>query len=74
MITLQSDAAFIEQSADEFDAYLTEDGLDYIREEREKLGDQNNAAKELYTRYSKLLVQVGNRLDDSYKKSAGLKF
>ncbi|MEP2668994.1 MAG: DUF4198 domain-containing protein [Cyclobacteriaceae bacterium] len=74
LITLQSDAAFIEQSADEFDAYLTEDGLDYIREEREKLGEQNNGAKELYTRYSKLLVQVGNRLDDTYKKSSGLKF
>jgi len=74
MIAMQSDAAFIEQSSDEFDAYLTEDGLDYIREEREKLGEQNSSAKELYTRYSKLLVQVGAKVDDTYKKSAGLKF
>ncbi|MEQ8364549.1 MAG: DUF4198 domain-containing protein [Cyclobacteriaceae bacterium] len=74
MIVLQSDAAFIEQSAEEFDAYLNEDGLDYIKEEREKLGEQNNGAKELYTRYSKLLVQVGARTDDTYKKPAGLKF
>ncbi|MCB0492550.1 MAG: DUF4198 domain-containing protein [Cyclobacteriaceae bacterium] len=74
MIAMQSDAAFIEQSSEEFDAYLSEDGLDYIREEREKLGEQNSSAKELYTRYSKLLIQVGERADDTYKKSAGLKF
>ncbi|MFZ1807554.1 MAG: DUF4198 domain-containing protein [Cyclobacteriaceae bacterium] len=74
MITLQSDAAFIEQSSDEFDAYLIEDGLEYVRREREKLGEQNSVAKELYTRYSKLLVQVGARADDTYKNPAGLKF
>lgn len=74
LVALQSDAAFIEQTADEFDAYLTEDGLDYIREEREKLGEQTSGAKELYTRYSKVLVQVGTKTDDTFKKSAGLKF
>lgn len=74
LIAMQSDASFIEQSSEEFEAYLSEDGLDYIKEEREKLGEQNKTATELYTRYSKLLVQVGDRLDDTYKKPAGLKF
>ncbi len=73
MIAMESDAAFIEQNPDEFDAYLIEDGLEYIREERQKRGEQNKNARELYTRYAKLLVQVGDKTDDTYKKSASLK-
>ncbi len=73
MIALESGEAFIEQTSDEFKAYLEEDGLHYIIDEREKLGEQNNKAREMYTRYAKLLVQVGGRTDDTYKKPAGLK-
>lgn len=74
LIALQSDVALIERTPEEFDAYLSDDGLEYIREERERRGEQNNAAKELYTRYAKLLVQAGSRTDDTFKKHAGLKF
>lgn len=73
LIAMESNEAFIEQEPEEFAAYLEEDGLDYIIENRLAKGEQLNSARELYTRYAKLLVQVGDRTDDTYKKTAGLK-
>lgn len=73
MVTLESNNAYIELEPEKFDSYLKEDGLDYILEERRKLGEENKTSRELYRRYAKLLVQVGDRTDDTYKKSAGLR-
>lgn len=73
LLSLESDDSYIEQTVEEFDAYLLEDGLEYIKEERVKRGEQNKSARELYTRYAKLLVQAGDRTDDTYKKATGLK-
>jgi len=73
LVALESDNAYIELDPEKFDGYLTEDGLDYIKEERVKRGEQNIPSRELYSRYAKLLVQVGDKTDDTYKKSAGLK-
>lgn len=73
LIAMESDNAYIELEAEKFDEYLTEDGLEYIKEERLKRGEQNHTSRELYSRYAKLLVQVGDKTDDTYKKSAGLK-
>lgn len=73
LIAMESNKAFIEQEPEEFAAYLKEDGLEYIIESRLARGEQLNNARELYTRYAKLLIQVGDRTDDTYKKTAGLK-
>jgi uncharacterized GH25 family protein len=73
LIALESDNAYIELEAEKFDEYLVEDGLDYIKEERLKRGEQNKPSRELYSRYAKLLVQVGDKTDDTFKKSAGMK-
>lgn len=73
MITLESNDAFIELDPEKFDAYLEEDGLDYIKEQRQQLGEQNKTSRELYRRYAKLLVQVGDRTDDTYKKETGMR-
>ena len=73
MVTLESNNAYIELEPEKFSAYLQEDGLDYILDERERLGEALRPSRELYRRYAKLLVQVGDRTDDSYKKPAGLK-
>ncbi len=73
MVALESNNAYIELNPEKFNAYLKEDGLEYILEERKKLGEEFQTSRELYRRYAKLLVQVGDRTDDSYKKMAGLK-
>lgn len=73
MIALESNDAFIELEPEKFDAYLEEDGLEFIKEERKKLGEENRNSRELYRRFAKLLVQVGDKTDDTYNKTAGFK-
>ena len=71
LIALQSNAAFMESDAQAFHDYLKEDGLENIIDIRQKAGTENAPAKEFYTRFAKLLVQVGNRTDDTFKKRLG---
>lgn len=74
LFAMQSNAAYLELPAEEFNAYLKEDGLDYILEEREKLNQLGNPSRENYTRFAKLLVQTGTKTDDTYKKQLGLRY
>jgi uncharacterized GH25 family protein len=73
MVTLRSNAAFIELEADKFNDYLKEDGLEYILEKRKATNTLSKPAREHYIRFAKLLVQAGNELDDTYKKRVGMR-
>jgi uncharacterized GH25 family protein len=70
-ITVQLVSASIERSADEFNVHLKEYGLDEILEERRNSNTLSMAAKESFSRYTKLLFQVGTKLDDTYKATTG---
>jgi uncharacterized GH25 family protein len=74
LFAMQSNAAYLEQEAKEFNAYLKEDGLDYILDERTKLNQLDKPSRENYTRFAKLLIQVGNKADDTYKKKLGFQY
>ena len=71
LIAMQSNYAFIELEGEKFNAYLKEDGLEDIHELRTKNNTLDKPAKEFYGRFVKLLVQVGNKKTDSYKKKIG---
>ncbi len=73
LLTLESHDAYIELEAEKFNEYLEENGLGYIKEERVKRGEENKISRELYRRFAKLLVQAGDRTDDTYKKTDGQK-
>lgn len=74
VVALESNNAYLELEPDKFNSYLEEDGLEYVREERIKRGEEGKTSRELYRRFAKLLVQVGDRTDDTFKKSAGQRF
>ena len=74
LFAMQSNAAYLELPADEFNAYLKEDGLDYILDERKKLNQSDKPSRENYTRFAKLLVQVGAKPDETHKKKLGLRY
>jgi len=74
LFALQSNPAYIELEGEKFNDYLKEDGLDYILDERTKSGNLNKKSTEFYTRFAKLLVQTGNKADDTYKKKLGLQY
>ena len=71
VLAMTSNAGSIELDAEKFNAYLKEDGLDDVHDWRVKNGQENLGAKESYTRYSKLIVQVGDAIDDTWKKIVG---
>lgn len=74
LFSLQSNAAYIELEGNKFNDYLKEDGLEYILDERTNTGDLNKIATEYYSRYAKVLVQAGNKTDDTFKKKLGLRY
>jgi uncharacterized GH25 family protein len=74
LFSMQSNAAYIELEGEKFNDYLKEDGLDYILEERAKEGILDRPSKEFYTRFAKLLIQAGDRPDDTFKKKLGLRY
>lgn len=73
LLTMQSNAAFLELGGKEFNAYLKEDGMDYILEERKNANALEASAKEHYTRFAKLIIQSGSKTDDTFKKRVGMR-
>jgi uncharacterized GH25 family protein len=74
LFTLKSNDAYNELEGKEFNSYLEEDGLDYILEQRKKSNSLDKKSTEYYTRFAKLLVQSGDRTDNTHKKVVGLKY
>ena len=74
VLTLESNEAFIELDGKKFNAYLEEDGIENILEERKKSGQLDNPSKEYYKRFAKLIVQAGTTTDDTYRKRIGFRY
>lgn len=72
MVVIQTYDSFIAIDGEQFNAYLEEDGLEEALDFRKKNNLLADSARELYSRYSKTLVQVGARTDETYKKVIGL--
>lgn len=68
LLTLQSNAAYIEMEATKFNEYLVEDGLDDITELRTKNNELDKPSKEFYQRFAKVLVQSGSKTDNTFSK------
>ncbi|NOS93441.1 MAG: DUF4198 domain-containing protein [Cyclobacteriaceae bacterium] len=73
LVTLESNNAFIELDAAKFNSYLEEDGLENVIALRKENNTTNLPSKEFYKRFAKLLVQVGDKTDDTYKKKIGFR-
>jgi uncharacterized GH25 family protein len=74
LFSLQSNMAYLELEGEKFNEYLREDGLDYILDERTKSGTLSKRSSEFYSRYAKLLIQAGDKTDDTFKKKLGLRY
>jgi uncharacterized GH25 family protein len=72
LLMLQSNDALEESEAEKFNEYLRSYELDDAITQREKSGSVDKAGKEVYTRYSKLLIQAGAKTDNTFRKELGL--
>ncbi|HEY0655249.1 MAG TPA: DUF4198 domain-containing protein [Chryseosolibacter sp.] len=72
LVVMQTNHVFSELEGEKFNAYLKEDALDEAYAYRRKNNQLDKPGRELYARYSKMIIQVGSKVDDGFKKSAGL--
>ena len=61
----------IDMTAEEFNAYLKEDGIEQALAERTANGKLNQAAKERYAKYVKALIQVGDARSATFNTILG---
>lgn len=74
LFSMISNAAYIEMEGKAFNEYLKEDGLDDILTDRKRTNQLDKPSTEYYSRYAKLLVQAGEKKDDTFKKKIGLRY
>jgi uncharacterized GH25 family protein len=72
MVTMESKNSFIALEAAKFNDYLKDDGIDNIYQLREKNRELDKPSKEFYRRCAKTLIQVGSKLDKTFKKNTGM--
>ncbi|MBT1699951.1 DUF4198 domain-containing protein [Fulvivirgaceae bacterium PWU4] len=71
LLAMQSTNASSEMEAEKFNAYLKDNGLDEAYGQRRKTNTMAKNGTELYARYSKLLVQAGEKTDATFRKEVG---
>ena len=74
LLALESNFAFIELEGSKFNDYLKEDGIENILDERTKSNNLDKPSREYYKRYAKVLVQCGDRLDETYRRKVGFRY
>jgi uncharacterized GH25 family protein len=73
LLAMERNWSYIKLEPQKFEDYLVEDGMEYISEERKKLGESQKEGRERYSRFIKSLIQVGGKNDATFKKKLGLR-
>jgi uncharacterized GH25 family protein len=74
VIAYDSQPAFIELSADKFHAYLREEGLESVIQQREADGTATRPGRERFRRHIKCIVQAGEKFDATFATRADQRF
>jgi uncharacterized GH25 family protein len=74
VLAYQSHSAFLENLAPKFEAYLHEEGLERIVDERKAKAESDKPVRELYMRCAKALVRVDGQTGAEFLKPVGLRF
>jgi len=73
LFAIERKPAYIKIDAQKFEDYLREEGMEYIIDERKKLGESAKEGRERYSRFIKMMLQVGESRDTVFKRLAGSK-
>ena len=71
LIAFDTHPSSIVLPADKFDAYLRDEGLDFVARQRKASGQESAAGREQFRRNTKTLIQVGDQLDATYAMRTG---
>ncbi len=73
LLAMERNWSYIKIEPQKFEDYLRSDGIEYIIEQRAKLGESTKEGRERYSRFIKTLLQVGDKRDETYQKELGLR-
>ena len=71
LLGYQSTRSFVELDAEKFNGYLEHEGIEFIREERRKRGEDNDPAPEYFVRCAKALLQSAIPGETVYAEELG---
>jgi len=71
LLGYQSARSFTELDAAKFNAYLEEEGIEYLRAERIAAGEDDQPAQEYFVRCAKALLQAGDADEALYRQKLG---
>jgi uncharacterized GH25 family protein len=71
ILSMQTSEEVTETEATAFNAYLDDYALDDANYSRKKNNEVDKKGTEIVTRYSKLIVQAGEKLDNTFRKEIG---
>lgn len=71
LVTMEGENAFVSLPAERFNAYLKEHALGNAAELRKKADKEDQPGREFYRRITSLILQVGDRRDETYRKVTG---
>jgi uncharacterized GH25 family protein len=71
VVTYDSKPSLITLKPEEFDAYLREEGLEFVIAEREKAGESAKPGRERYRRCNKVIVAADGKTDDTWSIATG---
>jgi uncharacterized GH25 family protein len=71
LLGYQSVPVFVELDAKKFNKYLADEGIEFIRAERERRGETDLPAPENFIRCAKALIQTGEPDQEIYKQQLG---
>jgi uncharacterized GH25 family protein len=74
LLAFNSQDKHIELEPDKFLAYLQEDGLEDVIALRKQKNETDKTGREQYQRCAKVLVQVGEKMDNTFKTKVGHTF
>lgn len=72
VVVMESNPVLQEMDGESFTAYLREEALDDVLYQRRKTQATDEGASQLYSRHTKLILQAGSRVDETYGKICGL--
>jgi hypothetical protein len=71
LLGYRSNRNFVDLDAKKFNSYLEEEGIEFIREQRIALGQDDQPAPEYFVRCAKVLIQTGLDGGEIYKTELG---
>jgi hypothetical protein len=71
LLGYRSNRNFVNLDAEKFNSYLEEEGIEFIREQRVALGQDDEPAPEYFVRCAKVLIQSDGSKENIYKTELG---